>query len=160
VGTVEKSRRTLAMPQSAVATLREHRKWQAQAQLAAGPLWQDTGLVFTTSTGTPLDASHVRPDFRALSKKAGIEGVWAPRELRHTFVSVMSVSGVAVEEIAPPGRARQLPYHRDHLPARAPSGHHHWRRRHGQDKGGHFAALEQPEILVSEIRTGLRTLRS
>jgi pimeloyl-ACP methyl ester carboxylesterase len=28
------------------------------------------------------------------------------------------------------------------------------------DKGGHFAALEQPEILVSEIRTGLRTPRS
>ncbi|WP_406643023.1 epoxide hydrolase family protein [Amycolatopsis sp. WGS_07] len=27
------------------------------------------------------------------------------------------------------------------------------------DKGGHFAALEQPEILVREIRTGLRTLR-
>ena len=27
------------------------------------------------------------------------------------------------------------------------------------DQGGHFAALEQPEILVSEIRTGLRTLR-
>jgi len=27
-------------------------------------------------------------------------------------------------------------------------------------KGGHFAALEQPAILVSEIRTGLRTLRS
>jgi integrase len=26
--------------------------------------------------------------------------VWAPRELRHTFVSVMSNSGVAVEEIA------------------------------------------------------------
>ena len=28
------------------------------------------------------------------------------------------------------------------------------------DRGGHFAALEQPEILVGEIRTGLRTLRS
>ena len=28
------------------------------------------------------------------------------------------------------------------------------------DKGGHFAALEQPEILISEIRTGLRSLRS
>ena len=27
------------------------------------------------------------------------------------------------------------------------------------DKGGHFAAFEQPEILVSEIRTGLRSLR-
>ena len=96
----EKSRRTLALPQNAVTALREHRKWQASSRLAAGPLWQDTGLVFTTSVGTPLDASHVRRDFRALCKKAGIEGVWAPRELRHTFVSVMSVSGVAVEEIA------------------------------------------------------------
>ncbi|MCS5717770.1 epoxide hydrolase [Herbiconiux sp. CPCC 205763] len=27
------------------------------------------------------------------------------------------------------------------------------------DRGGHFAALEQPEILVDEIRAGLRTLR-
>ena len=27
-------------------------------------------------------------------------------------------------------------------------------------KGGHFAALEQPEILVTEIRTGLRSLRT
>ena len=96
----EKSRRTLALRQRAVAALREHRKWQAEARLAAGPLWQDTGLVFTSSLGTALDASHVRRDFRGLYKKAGIEGVWAPRELRHTFVSVMSESGVAVEEIA------------------------------------------------------------
>ena len=35
-------------------------------RLAARALWQDTGLVFTTSVGTPLDASHVRRDFRAL----------------------------------------------------------------------------------------------
>ena len=71
-----------------------------RARLAAGALWHDDGLVFTSSVGTPLDASHVRRDFRALCKKAGIKGVWAPRELRHTFVSVMSESGVAVEEIA------------------------------------------------------------
>ena len=96
----EKSRRTLALPQSAVAALREHRKWQAEARLAAGPLWQETGLVFTSSLGTSLDASHVRRDFRTLCKNVGIEGVWAPRELRHTFVSVRSESGVAVEEIA------------------------------------------------------------
>jgi pimeloyl-ACP methyl ester carboxylesterase len=28
------------------------------------------------------------------------------------------------------------------------------------DKGGHFAAFEQPEIMISEIRTGLRSLRT
>jgi integrase len=44
----EKSRRTLALPQNAVTALREHRKWQAEARLAAGPLWQDTGPVFTS----------------------------------------------------------------------------------------------------------------
>ena len=83
-----------------MTAFREHRKWQAEAGLVGRGAVAGHGLVFTTSLGTPLDASHVRRDFRALCKKAGIEGVWAPRELRHTFVSAMSVSGVAVEEIA------------------------------------------------------------
>ena len=96
----ERSRRTLALPAVAVLALRAWQDCQDGERDAAGDGWQDTGLVFTTSVGTPLDASHVRRDFRSLCKKAGIEGVWAPRELRHTFVSVMSVSGVAVEEIA------------------------------------------------------------
>ena len=130
----EKSRRTLALPQSAVTALREQRRWQAETRLGRrGTLWQDTGLVFATSVGTPLDASHVRRDFRALCKKAGIEGVWTPRELRHTFVSVMSESGVAVEEIARLAGHASSRTERDCLPARAPPGHHHRCRRHGQD---------------------------
>ena len=40
-----------------------------------------------------------RRDF-GLCTKAALEGVWAPRELPHTFVSVMSEPGVAVAEIA------------------------------------------------------------
>ena len=96
----EGSRRTLGLPQSAVAALREQRKRQAAARLAAGELWQDHGLVFTSSTGKPLDDANVRRAFRALCQKAGIGGNWSPRELRHTFVSLMSESGIAVEEIA------------------------------------------------------------
>ena len=96
----ERSRRTLALPRSAVRALREQRKRQAVAQLAAGELWQDHGLVFTTSTGKPLNDANVRRSFRALCEKAGIGGSWSPRELRHTFVSLMSESGIAVEEIA------------------------------------------------------------
>src|SRR5215831_12041584 len=96
----ERSRRTLGVPQSAVAALREQRKRQAAAQLAAGELWQDHGLVFTSGTGKPLDVSNVARSFRALCEKAGIGGGWSPRELRHTFVSLMSESGIAVEEIA------------------------------------------------------------
>ncbi len=96
----EKSRRTLQLPQSVVTALRSHKARQAEDRLEAGPLWQDHGLVFASIVGTPLDAHNVRRTFRQVIKAAGIEGSWSPRELRHTFVSLMSEGGVPVEEIA------------------------------------------------------------
>jgi len=95
-----KSRRTLALPRTAVEALREHRKRQAEDRLAAGALWQDHGLVFTSTVGTPLDASNVRREFRRITHAAGLGDGWAPRDLRHTFVSLMSADGVPIEEIA------------------------------------------------------------
>ena len=38
--------------------------------------------------------------FRVITKKAGLGEDWAPREMRHTFVSVLSANGVPVESIA------------------------------------------------------------
>ena len=70
------------------------------ARLAAGELWQDHGLVFTSSTGRPLDVANVGRGFRALCERAGVGRGWSPSELRHTFVSLMSGSGMAVEKIA------------------------------------------------------------
>jgi integrase len=95
-----KSRRTLALPQIAVQVLKEHWKRQAQDRLMAASLWQDHGLVFCSAVGTPLDAANVRREFRKITETAGLGEGWAPRDLRHTFVSLMSASGVPVEEIA------------------------------------------------------------
>ena len=95
-----KSRRTLALPQAAVQALRDHRKRQAEDRLAAGSLWQDHGLVFASAIGTPLDAANVRREFRQITEAAGLGVGWAPRDLRHTFVSLMSADGVPIEEIA------------------------------------------------------------
>ena len=95
-----KSRRTLALPRTAVEALREHRRWQAKDRLAAGAVWKEHGLVFVSSIGTPLDASNVRREFRRITKAAGLGVGWAPRDLRHTFVSLMSADGVPIEEIA------------------------------------------------------------
>jgi integrase len=95
-----KSRRTLALPQTAVQALREHRKRQAEDRLAAGALWQDHGLVFASAIGTPLDAANVRREFRKITEAARLGTRWAPRDLRHTFVSLMSADGVPIEEIA------------------------------------------------------------
>ncbi len=95
-----KSRRTLALPQTAVHALREHRGRQAEDRLAAGALWQEHGLVFASTIGTPLDSANVRREFRRIAQTAGLGGGWAPRDLRHTFVSLMSADGVPIEEIA------------------------------------------------------------
>ena len=95
-----KSRRTLALPQAAVQALREHRKRQAEDRLAAGSQWRDHGLVFASAIGTPLDAANVRREFRKITESAGLGKDWAPLDLRHTFVSLMSADGVPVEEIA------------------------------------------------------------
>ena len=95
-----KSRRTLALPHHCVEALREHRKLQAEERLRAGVLWQDHGLVFATAVGAPLTADNVIHAFRTITKNAGLGQSWAPREMRHTFVSVLSASGVSVENIA------------------------------------------------------------
>jgi len=96
----EKSRRTLALPEMAVTALRDHRTRQAGDRTAAGLTWSDRDLVFPTRTGAALDAANVRREFRAACKAAQIGEHWTPRELRHSFVSLMSSSGVPVEEIA------------------------------------------------------------
>ena len=96
----QKSRRTLRMPMAVADALKAHKAKQAEDRLLAGDLWRDHGLVFASVVGTPLDPSHVRRTFRKICIAAGIGEGWSPRELRHTFVSIMSERGVPVEEIA------------------------------------------------------------
>ncbi len=101
-----KSRRTLALPRRCVEALREHRVRQAEDRLAAGPLWQDRGLVFASTVGTPLDDHNVRRQFRVITEATGQGISWVPRDLRHTFVSLLSAHGVPVEAIALLARAQ------------------------------------------------------
>lgn len=97
-----KSRRTLALPRRCVEALEAQRTQQNQDRVAAGPRWHEHGLVFATRVGTPLDAADVRRDFRrAIRDAAGLNAAeWTPRELRHSFVSLLSDSGVPLEEIS------------------------------------------------------------
>jgi integrase len=95
-----RSRRTLALARRCVAALRDHRARQAADRLAAGLLWQDHHLVFASTVGTPLDDHNVRRQFRKITESAGLGTTWVPRELRHTFVSLLSAHGVPVEAIA------------------------------------------------------------
>jgi integrase len=97
-----KSRRTLALPVRCTDALVKLRDRQADERVKAGSRWHGTGLVFTTRYGTPLSAANVRRDFRAVIKDAaGVNDAdWTPRELRHSFVSLLSDSGIPLEEIS------------------------------------------------------------
>jgi integrase len=97
-----KSRRTLALPARCIEALRKQRAQQAADRLAAGGRWHESGLVFTTALGTAMDAANVRRDFRrALDLVPGLDPKdWTPRELRHSFVSLLSDAGVPAEEIS------------------------------------------------------------
>jgi len=95
-----KSRRVLSLPQLAVRALGEHRARQADDRLLAGALWQGHDLVFASAIGTPLDRHNVLREFRKITQAAGLGTVWVPREMRHTFVSLLSSNGTALEDIA------------------------------------------------------------
>jgi integrase len=95
-----RSRRTLKLARIAVEALKERKAIQVADRLKAGELWHDDDLVFTTAIGVMLDQRNIRREFRLICKAAGLGTDWVPRELRHTFVSIMSEGGVLVEEIA------------------------------------------------------------
>jgi integrase len=96
----QRSRRSLGLPQMAVEALHALSESQAHERAMAGERWQDSGLVFTTHRGAALDAGNVRKMFKRICKAAGIRDSWTPRELRTSFVSLMSHRGVSIEEIA------------------------------------------------------------
>jgi site-specific recombinase XerD len=58
-------------------------------------------LVFASGVGTELDSANVRRGFRRVAAAAGLAAAdWTPRELRHSFVSLLSDEGVPIEQIA------------------------------------------------------------
>jgi integrase len=50
--------------------------------------------------GTQFDAADVRRSLRTICRRAGLDEQSTPRELRHTFVSLLSDNGMAIEEIS------------------------------------------------------------
>ncbi|MGW2306427.1 tyrosine-type recombinase/integrase [Actinomadura luteofluorescens] len=97
----KKSRRTLGLPMRCVEALRFQRQLQDEQRQAAGTAWQEHGLVFASTVGTERNANNIPRSFRAVLAKTDLNpDEWTPRELRHSFVSVLSDAGVPIEEIS------------------------------------------------------------
>jgi integrase len=60
--------------------------------------------------------------FQDVREKAGCGRDWASRDLGHTFVSLLSDDGMAIEKIARLAGHASSDVTRDRVPARAPAG--------------------------------------
>jgi integrase len=88
-----RSRRSIALPPQVIESLRAHKSRQAQERLLAGSRWQDSGFVFTTATGTPLEGSSVTHRFQKLLRRAGLPHLRF-HDLRHACASLLLAQGV------------------------------------------------------------------
>jgi integrase len=93
------ARRTIALRSICVRALRRHKMRQVEIRLAAGTLWNETGFVFVTPIGTPIDPRNLTREFHRLCSKAGL-----PRlrfhALRHSAATIMLAQGVPLEVIS------------------------------------------------------------
>jgi integrase len=94
-----RSRRVLFLTPGIIAALGDHGANQQDEREAAGQLWTDHGLIFTTRIGTPIDPDNFAKRFVQLCKTAGL-GHWHPHEARHSAASVMLAQGVPLEVVS------------------------------------------------------------
>jgi integrase len=88
-----RSRRTVYLAPGTLRALSDHRRRQVEDQLAAGPRWENTGLVFTTPTGRPVDGSWASKWFHRALDQAGLSRLRI-HDLRHTAATHLLRRGV------------------------------------------------------------------
>jgi integrase len=86
--------RNIRLTQRARTALREHRKRQLEEKKRLGTLWQENGLVFPSSVGTPLLGGNLNRAFKALLKRASLPQSFRFHDLRHTCATLLLKQGV------------------------------------------------------------------
>jgi integrase len=79
--------------------LKAQRATQAAERLQAGQRWTDSGLVFTTEFGGPVDPHNVLHTMELAASKAGVAGVGV-HTLRHSPAVAWLEAGVHIEAVA------------------------------------------------------------
>jgi integrase len=97
-----KSRRQVRLTSGAVDALRRHHDLQFEESTRLAGLWQDYGLVFATTIGTPINPRNLTGrSFKPLLKRAGLPDIRF-HDLRHTCATLLlrrSVHPKLVQEL-------------------------------------------------------------
>jgi integrase len=90
--------RTVVLSQFAARCLQEHKKRQDAERLALGDSWQEHGLVFASSIGTPIEPRNVNRRWDELRQRAGLDGLRL-HDLRHGCATFLLAQGVPARAI-------------------------------------------------------------
>lgn len=93
-----KSRRTIALPQTARDALKSHAAVQADEIALVGAGYVDQGLVFASADGTPLRPDTVSLAFRRFRLAQGLEIRF--HDLRHTHATLMLKAKVPIKVVS------------------------------------------------------------
>lgn len=85
----KRSRRRIDLSAASVTALKAHRKRQLEERMQKAGLWQDHGLVFPSTVGTPLSHRNGVRSFKALLKRAGLPVGTRLYDLRHTCATLL-----------------------------------------------------------------------
>jgi integrase len=86
------SYRVVSIPASVGPELVRHRARQSQERRLASERWRNTGLVFASTIGTPLDERNVRREFYALLKANELPRIRI-HDLRHSYATILLAAG-------------------------------------------------------------------
>ncbi|MFC4533795.1 tyrosine-type recombinase/integrase [Sphaerisporangium dianthi] len=100
----KRSKRVVPLPEFCVTALERRREIQAEERAEAGSEWEETGLIFTTSSGKPVDPRNLLRQFYTVRERAGLDG-YRFHDIRHTAVSLLLDLGV------PPHVVREIVGH-------------------------------------------------
>lgn len=94
-----RSRRTVPLSPGLVAMLRAHRLRQLEDRMRAANVWTETGHVFATETGQPVDPRNL---LRALTVAAGVAGLpdVGVHTLRHSAAVTWLEAGVHTKAVS------------------------------------------------------------
>jgi integrase len=81
-------RRSIVLGNKSIEVLRAHYERQQEVRLTVGRAWQEHGLIFTTSLGTPIHPRNLVRDFKRLLRDAGLP-IIRFHDLRHTAASLL-----------------------------------------------------------------------
>lgn len=88
------SMRTIALPPVLLRVLQRHRERQDVERQELGVDWRESGLVFVSEIGTPLDPRNVVRHFKAALKRAQLPEATRFHDLRHSCATLLIAQGV------------------------------------------------------------------